>query len=247
MKKVSIVLFLIGSVFWACQAGEQNSLDERVNALEKELATLKKVLKVVAKLDIDEYADKVDEMVKKQELEEKAKKEAENKVHSIPVGDSPLLGNQNAPITIVEFSDFECPYCAKRAPSVKALQKKYPGKIKVVFKHFPLSFHKNAPAASAASIAAQKQGKFWEYRFKLAPFYRTLTADKFISVAKDLKLDIAKFKKDMKVAGANQAAIDKDMALGSSIGVRGTPAFYVNGKTAPNFEQVVEGLVAKMK
>lgn len=248
MKLKSLALLFITLVVSACAAGDQGPSEERLKKLENEVATLKKVLKVVAKLDIDEVAPKVDSLLAAQEAEEKQKKEMMEKVHEIPVDGSPVLGPKDAPITITEFSDFECPYCAKRAPVVKQIQAKYPNKVNVVFKHFPLSFHKNAPAAHAASIAAHKQGKFWEYRFKLAPYYRNLTPAKFLEVAKSIGLNMEQFKKDMVVAGENKVKIDQDMALGTVVGVRGTPTFYVNGKLAPRFGfQMIEEMVKELK
>lgn len=250
MKFKAGLALILTLIFTACATADQGSkdLETRVQELEKELASLKKVLKVVAKLDVDEVAPKVDSLYAAQEAEAKMQKEMAEKVHNIPLDGSPFLGPENAPITITEFSDFECPYCAKRAPIVKQIQAKYPNKVKVVFKHFPLSFHKNAPPAHAASIAAHKQGKFWEYRFKLAPYYRSLTEAKFLEVAKSLGLNMEQFKKDMKVAGANKVKIDKDMELGAEVGVRGTPTFYVNGKLAPRFGfQMIDDMVKNLK
>ena len=80
----------------------------------------------------------------------------------IPVGTSAVLGKADAPITVIEFSDFKCPYCSRGGSTVKDLQKKYPNDVRVVFKHFPLAFHKEAPGASKAALAAGEQGKFWE-------------------------------------------------------------------------------------
>lgn len=239
-------LFAVVAVIVAgCAAADQGAYEDRIAKLEEEVATLKKVLKVVAKLDVDEVAPQVDSLMAAQELAEKKRREMEEKVHEIPVNGSPTSGPANAPITIVEFSDFECPYCAKRVPELQRIMAKFPNKVKVVFKHFPLSFHKNAPPAHAASIAAQKQGKFWQYRFQLAPFYRNLNEAKFLKVARDLGLDMEKFKKDMQLAGANQAKIDQDMALGAQVGVRGTPTFYVNGKLASRFGFEMIGDLAK--
>jgi protein-disulfide isomerase len=173
---------------------------------------------------------------------------AEEKVWDIPVDGSPIAGKASAPIMIVEFSDFECPYCARVAPQLKELVEKYPDKVALMFKHFPLSFHKAAPAAHAASIAAHKQGKFWEYRYTLAPHFRGLTNDVFLQVAKEIGLDLAKFQKDMELAGDNQKKIDADMQLGQNVGVRGTPNFYVNGKKSNNFSpQMIEEMVKNLK
>jgi len=121
---------------------------------------------------------------------------------------------------------------------------KYPNDIKFVFKHFPLSFHTSSPAASAASMAAQNQGKFWEYRYALAPHFKDLSPAVFEQVAKEVGLDMAKFKKDMVLDAAKQARIDADFQLGVKVGVQGTPNFFVNGKRQDRFSpQLIEEML----
>lgn len=175
----------------------------------------------------------------------KAEMEADNKVWEIPDGASPVFGNTKDPLlTIVEFSEFQCPYCARIAPTIHNLMDKYKGEIKFVFKHFPLSFHQNAPAAAAASIAAQEQGKFWEFRYALAEHSRELTPETFKKVAKDVGLDMAKFEKSMELDSAKQARINADFQLGVKVGVQGTPNFYINGKRQDRFSaELVEKLL----
>jgi protein-disulfide isomerase len=133
----------------------------------------------------------------------------------------------------VEFSDFQCPYCSKAANTVEQLYKKYPNDIKIVFKHNPLPMHRNAPAAHKAAMAAGEQGKFWEMHDLLFENQRQMRGadmtELSVNLAKKLGLDTQKFKKDLENP-AYQAQIKKDMALGRSIGVRGTPHFFVNGK-----------------
>lgn len=179
----------------------------------------------------------------------KAEIEAENKVHDIPLGESVALGNPKAPITIVEFSDFQCPYCARIAPHLDSLLKKYPDKLRMIYKFFPLNFHKEAPAAAAAAIAAQKQGKFWEFRFAIAPKFRELTPETFVAVAKEIGIkDIEKFKKDMVLDATKQARIDAEFKLGQEVGVQGTPNFYVNGKRMDRFSpELIEQMIKDLK
>lgn len=178
----------------------------------------------------------------------KAEMEMESKVWDIPIGSSPIVGNPKAPITIVEFSEFQCPYCSRIAPYLDTLVRKYPDKIKLVYKHFPLSFHANAPAAAAASMAAQNQGKFWEFRYALAPRFKELNDTTFISVAKQVGLNIEKFKKDMTLDAAKQARIDEDVQLGAKVGVQGTPNFYVNGKRQDRFSpELIEQMIKELK
>jgi protein-disulfide isomerase len=170
----------------------------------------------------------------------------------LPVGKSYAKGKDTAPITVIEFSDFQCPFCLKGYNNLKAAMKKYPNDVRVVFKHFPLGFHKQAPAASTASLAAGEQGKFWEmhdllfekqkeYRGKDDAAMKALGVD----LAKQLGLDVAKFEKDFDKPEFAQAIKD-DTALGSSVGVRGTPHFFINGERVSGaqptskFEEVIK-------
>ena len=146
-----------------------------------------------------------------------------------------MLGNPNAPVTVVEFSDFECPFCARAAPDMKKIYEKYPEQVRVVFMHFPLSFHRNARPTAIGSLAADEQGKFWEYHDVL--FEKTLARslggsdEDLIAYAEEAGLDVAKFKADLE---ANRDAYDKTVtahfAAGQSATVRGTPTLYINGK-----------------
>lgn len=162
----------------------------------------------------------------------------------IPVGDSPVRGPANAALTIVEFSDLECPYCSQVAPVLDSLARTYPQDVRVVFKHFPLSFHPKARPASAAAMAAGKQGKFFEFRNKVSPHFRSLSDSLYLSIAQDLGLDMDKFRKDMVLTPEANAIIDRDMELGRKVGVEGTPTLFVNGRLAQerSFDYFVQAL-----
>jgi protein-disulfide isomerase len=150
----------------------------------------------------------------------------------IPIGSSYFQGSEKAALTIVEFSDLQCPYCAQSAPILDSLVRAYPNDVRVIFKHFPLSFHPQARPAAAAALAAGKQGKFYEFRYKVAPLFRTLNDTVFIAIAKDLKLDMERFKKDMVLTPEVTAILEADISLGREIGVEGTPTLFVNGRLA---------------
>jgi protein-disulfide isomerase len=153
-------------------------------------------------------------------------------------------------VTIVEFSDFECPFCSRGANTVSEIEKAYGERVRVVFKHTPLPFHKNARPASSAAIAAGKQGKFWEYHDKAFANQKDLTEENLTVWAKELGLNVAKFDADRK-SPAVAAQIEADMALGQSIGVRGTPGFLINGRKlmgaqpAPMFKAIIDEEIAK--
>ncbi len=166
-----------------------------------------------------------------------------NKVYKIDVGKSPILGNPDAPVTIVEYSEFQCPYSARATPALKEVQKKYGDKVRLVFKHFPLSFHKGAKPAAIASLAAAEQGKFWEMHDVLFKNNRALAPEKMEEYAKQAGCNVEQFKKDMQAKKADYAKrVGADFRQGQSVGVRGTPTIYIGGKKAQN--RSVEGMSA---
>jgi protein-disulfide isomerase len=143
-------------------------------------------------------------------------------------GGAPSKGPANAPVTIIEFSDYECPFCKRAEPTVEQVVAAYPDKVRLVYRHYPLPFHKAARPAAEAAACANAQGKFWEYHDKIfeAPALDDAT---FKKIAGEVGLDQAKF--DSCLANKEQAAaVDKDIADASAVGVRGTPAFFINGR-----------------
>lgn len=147
----------------------------------------------------------------------------------IPVDGSPVLGPSNARITLVEFSDFECPYCSLAVVEIRSLMTAYPKDVKLIYKQFPLSMHAHAPLAAAASLAAKDQGKFWEMHDILFKNFRKLSRENILAFAKDLGLDMDKFKSDLD-SKKYESVIQKDVADGEAVGVYGTPALFINGK-----------------
>ncbi|MCP3104428.1 thioredoxin domain-containing protein [Myxococcus sp. K15C18031901] len=140
----------------------------------------------------------------------------------------PSKGPDTAPITIVEFSDFQCPFCSRAIGTVDEVMKEYDGKVKLVFRQFPLDFHKEAQKAAEASLCANDQGKFWEMHDKLFASQSALQVDNLKKYAGELKLDQAKFDKCLD-SGEKAATVKSDMADAQKVGVTGTPAFFING------------------
>ena len=244
MKRITIVaMAILAASLVACNqasAGGSFNQQARLDSLEKNFNQLKEDFDVIV-YALDKRGISLDQA--------RAEMEADNKVWDIPDDNSPVFGNTKDPkLTIVEFTEFQCPYCSRIAPVMKELNQKYPDKIKFVYKHFPLSFHSNAKAAAAASIAAQNQGKFWEFRYALAPHSRELSDSIYIAVATEIGLDIEKFKKEMVLDSAMEARIDKDFQLGVKVGVQGTPNFYINGKRQDRFSpDLVEKMLKEAK
>ncbi|MDY7229730.1 DsbA family protein [Hyalangium rubrum] len=164
----------------------------------------------------------------------------------------PAKGPEGAPITIVEFSDFQCPFCSKANASVNEVLKSYEGKVRLVFRHFPLSFHAEAPKAAEASLCAQDQNKFWEYHDKLFANQQALKVDDLKKHAVDLGLDAARFNECLD-SGKKAELVKKDMADGEKVGVTGTPAFFINGVAlsgavpAEEFKSIIDAELKKKK
>ena len=152
-----------------------------------------------------------------------------DKLYEMNVEGSPFKGPKDAKVTLVEFSDFQCPYCSRATIWVNGLIKAYPNKLKVVFKHMPLSFHKRAKFAAIATMAAHRQDKFWPYHDIVFRNMRKLSDDDLMKYAKDAGLDVAKFKKDLSDPELAKQ-VEADMALARKVGVRGTPTFFINGR-----------------
>lgn len=164
---------------------------------------------------------------------------------NVSVDDDPIKGDKNAKVTIIEFSDFECPFCEKVQPTLKKVMDKYAGKARLVFRDFPLSFHKNAQKSSEAAQCANEQGKFWEYHDKLYVNQKALAVSDLKKYAVDLGLDVSKFNQCL---DSNKFAeeVKKDLTDGEKAGVDGTPAFFINGRKLVGaqpyeaFEKIIE-------
>ena len=141
----------------------------------------------------------------------------------------PVRGNPSARITVVEFSDFQCPYCAKAVDQAKQVLAKYPKDVKLVFKQFPLDSHSQAALAAEASLAAQAQGKFWELHDVMYANFRQINREKILGWAKEIGLDVARFDADLK-SHKYAARVISEERQGETAGVQGTPTFFINGK-----------------
>jgi protein-disulfide isomerase len=194
--------------------------------IDEEMARADKLLTAGTKRDVL-YAKLIEEGLKSAP---QAQAPAEPPVQNIEVGNAPVRGPKNAPVTIVAYSDFECPFCSRVVPTLKQLEEEYKGKIRVAFKHQPLNFHANAKPAAMASMAAHEQGKFWEYHDKLFANQRALDRVSLERYAEELKLDMGKFKAAMD-SNKYDAQISADMAEATRVGVNGTPSFFINGRS----------------
>jgi protein-disulfide isomerase len=147
----------------------------------------------------------------------------------IPVAGAPVTGPVSAPLTIVEFSDFQCPYCIAAVPQLRAVLKAYPAQVKLIFKQFPLEEHPQADLAATAAVAAQKQGKFWQMHDALFAHSDDLSRKAILNMAKDLGLNVDKLETDMDTTGVREA-VEKDVQDGNKADVEGTPTIFIDGQ-----------------
>lgn len=150
-------------------------------------------------------------------------------VANINTAGRPFLGGENAKVEVVEFSDFECPFCARAYPTIKQIESTYGDDVKIVYMHFPLtSLHPNAQKAAEASECANEQGKFWGYHDILFTTQRMDSAS-LKQYASDLGLDTANFNACLD-GGEKRELVASHQQMGSGSGVSGTPTFFVNGQ-----------------
>ncbi len=150
-------------------------------------------------------------------------------IENVEVGDAPIRGNVDAPVTIVVFDDYQCPYCARLAPVLKQVLERNPQTVRVALKNFPLSMHRYARQAALAALAAGKQGKYWEMHDLLFANYSQLNEQKIRELAGKVGLDMERFETDLKDAEL-QRLVQQDLRQGQQLGVRGTPTVYINGR-----------------
>lgn len=165
-------------------------------------------------------------------------------------------GSANAKVTLVEYSDFQCPACGQMYPTIKQLAETFKDDLKMVYRHYPLKqTHQNAELAARASEVAALQGKFWEMHDMIFNTQQQWSTEGepetfFVNLATSLGLDIEKFKADMK-SDAVRDRVNVDAASGLASGIQGTPTFFVNGERIPNpgtiaeFENVIKAALNK--
>jgi len=182
-------------------------------------------------------------------MEEASRPLSAEVVAALARGKAPSFGPENAKVTVIEFADFQCPYCAKAAEVVEQVREKYQDRVHFVFRQFPLSMHENARGAAEAALAANAQGNFWKFHDKLFQNQGKLTREGLEGLAKEVGLNLPKFKKalDEKTYAAD---VDSDVKLGDSALVQGTPTLIINGVRVPNptsFEDVSAQIESALK
>jgi thiol-disulfide isomerase/thioredoxin len=163
------------------------------------------------------------------EISESIQKRFRSERHQLNLTDAPIKGNPAAPVTVVEFVDYECPHCKRVQPVLRQILEEYKDEVKVAFKHYPLGSHTNARIAAESAVAAHKQGKFWAYNEKVWAISESITPAALEQIAKDIGLDVAKWRSDLE-SDQVRGAVDRDRNEGQTLGIDHTPTIYMNGR-----------------
>ena len=151
------------------------------------------------------------------------------KQYEVEIGSAPTRGGEDAAVTIVEWSDFQCPFCNRVSPTLVQIREEYGDRVRFVFKHMPLSIHPQAAGAHAAAEAAHRQGRFWDMHDRLFENQRDLRVETLAGYAIEMGLDMDQYKSD--VEGEEVAKrISDDLEQAQKLGVTGTPSFFINGR-----------------
>jgi protein-disulfide isomerase len=206
---------------------QRGQTEEQLRLMQEELTRLRKEVTHVRN-DLEKVLDKMNI----EPAHSKKKKPIDTTVYDVNIGSSPSLGPKDATVTIVEFSDFECVYCVREFPKIKKMIEDYPGKVRVVFKHYPLKFHKKAkPAHAAAELALRQKGNdaFWQMHDMIFASPKNLEISDLRGYAESLDLDMAEFDKVMNDPAQINNMLQADYAEAKKCNVTGTPTVMING------------------
>jgi protein-disulfide isomerase len=218
MLSLAVSILLFSSSVWSASTKEEVvALREQVEAMQKDLAEIKEMLKEGARAPAAPSGQPA------------------FKEQTVSIGDSPVMGDENAPVTLIEYSDYQCPFCARHYREVMpVLKEQYidTGKLRFIMRENPIeSIHRHAASAAMAGLCAQDQGKYWEMHDLMFSNQQTLDPESLKGFAKELGLDAAQFD-DCLDSKKNFGRVNEDIASGTALGVRGTPGFFL-GLTDP--------------
>ncbi|MDZ7962756.1 MAG: thioredoxin domain-containing protein [Aulosira sp. DedQUE10] len=233
MLKWSLICLLCLVLGWSLPATAASSINPK---LEQQVLEILRGHPEVIIESVQAYEQQ--QQQKLQQTRQAFLQDLKTNVQSV-IAESPTIGSPQSKFVLVEFSDFQCPYCAEANKTLKQLVAKHQDKLTIVYKHFPLTaIHAEALPAAKAAWAAYQQGKFWEYHDALFAHQQQLGEELYVATAKSLHLDLEKFKTDaFGVSTVGEQAINKDILLAEKLGLNGTPFFIMNSK---NFSGVVQ-------
>jgi len=211
---------------------QRNPVEEEIRKLREEFSKLRKELHAV-RHDLKKVTAELKAAVpKSQSAKPKAARQPDTTIHNVNIGSSPTLGPKDAQITIVEFVDFQCPFCTREYPKIKKVLQDYPDKIRFVFKHYPLSMHKKAKPVHAATELARQEGgpeTFWKMHDMIIANPKQLEIANLRGYTESLGLNLTKFDELIADEDKIDELLKADMSEASKCNVRGTPTVLING------------------
>jgi protein-disulfide isomerase len=251
-EKLSVADYLKREVDDKVSATVNDAVAKKFYEAKKDkIAALKKVPYAQIKDRLIAALRQHEDETRREELLAQLRKQAGIKILLQPpriqlaIAGRPSLGPKDAPVTVVEFGDFQCPFCKRAEGTLKAMREKYGDKVRLVFMDFPLSFHNHAMQAANAARCAQEQNKFWPYHDALFADQSKLAPADLKATAKKLGLNTKEFDACFD-KGKYNAAISKDVAEGRKLEVSGTPTFFIDGRQLvgaqplPKFEEIID-------
>jgi len=237
MKRYNVLLAVLATLFIGA-----------MTACEPSPSQMEKAMKGFFEKNPQFLEQQFQAMMKKRNPDAQPVEERIKTAIQVDLNNAPVMGPADAPVTVVAFSDFQCPFCKRAAPISKQLVDAYPGKVRVAFRQHPLPMHKNAMPAAKAALAANEQGKFWEFHDLMFENQQDLSEENLAKLAQKAGLNVAKFTKDMKSTKYDKQ-IQDDIDFAMKNGASGTPAFYVNGvylkgaKPLQAFQEVIDKIL----
>lgn len=231
--KLAVIFFFCMTLFsWSMPVQANTNIQrlENNNLVNSKLEA--EVLQIIRNHPeiVKEALEAYQQQQKQQQAQQLIKQEIKENPSSV-IGESPVTGATEQKIVLIEFSDFQCPFCAKADKTLKQFMAKHQDEVTLVYKHFPLTkIHPEAIPAAKAAWAASKQGKFWQYQDALFAKQDKLGEKLYVNIAKNLKLDLSQFNQQRNSAEVN-AVIEKDKQFAQKLGIQGTPFFFINGET----------------
>lgn len=226
MKNIGLVLVLVIALFsCGCENSGTARPETELTDLRREIQALRTDMQKV-KADLDELKTGT------RNITPSPRRSSDTTIYDIPIGTSPVRGNPAAAVTIVEFADMQCPYCIRENPKLNQILQEFPDQVRLVFKHFPLNFHKKAlPIHAALELAQQEKGAeaFWQMHDMIMASPKTMEINDLRIYAEMLQLDMGKFDKLMADPEQMNQMLQTDLAEARRCKVRGTPTILING------------------
>jgi protein-disulfide isomerase len=213
---------------------ERDAAQEQIRLLKNDLSAMRKDV-LTLRREVDKLTAAAG--AAKPQPDAKPARSTDNTVYDVTIGSSPVLGPNDATVTIVEFVDFQCPYCIREWATIKQITRQYHDKVKLVFKHFPLRFHTKAPPAHAAAELARLHGGadlFWKMHDMIIAQPRKLDVPSLRVYAKMLNMDLTRFDEVMADPNKINELLAADLAEARKCSVRGTPTILINGSKLTN-------------